>query len=260
MFGENIKDNKTPLSYTVNNGGYCSIFKTIACIGDSMASGEFESSDEQGQLFYHDWYEYSWGQCIARHTGSKVYNFSKGGMTAKQYIEEFADKNGYWEKDKKCQAYIIALGINDLLNAGWEIGNINDVNKEDYQKNAPTFAGYYAQIIQKIKELQPRAKIFLVTMLRGGGWKDEGDAIKKAHRDLLEQFCNYFDNTYLIDLLTYAPEYDQEFREQYFLGGHMSPVGYLYMAEIIESYIDYIIRSNPREFADICFIGTDLKR
>ena len=97
-------------------------------------------------------------------------------------------------------------------------------------------------------------------MPKGGSWNDEGDAIKKAHRDLLEAFCKYFDNTYLIDLFTYAPTYDEEFYEKYFLGGHMSPVGYLYTAQMIESYIDYIIQKAPREFADICFIGTDLRR
>ena len=116
------------------------------------------------------------------------------------------------------------------------------------------------QIIQKLKTIQPRAKFFLVTMLRGGGWKDEGDAIKKAHRDLLEELCEYFDNTYLIDLFTHAPIVNEEFREKYFFGGHMSPVGYLYVAQMLESYIDYIIRNAPREFADVCFIGTNLRR
>ena len=97
-------------------------------------------------------------------------------------------------------------------------------------------------------------------MLKKGGWKDEGDNKKKAHRNLLIDLCKYYDNTYLIDLFTYAPECDEEFYKQYFLGGHMSPMGYLYMAQMIESYIDYIIRKNPKEFADVCFIGTDLKR
>lgn len=254
----NLEEN--PLKNVVNNGGYCAIFKTIGCVGDSLSSGEFESIDEAGNMCYHDWYEYSWGQCIARHTGSKVYNFSRGGMTAKEYMESFAEQNGFWGEDKKCQAYIIALGVNDLLNARWEIGTLDDINKADYQKNAHTFAGYYAQIIQKLKTIQPRAKFFLVSMPKGGSWNDEGDAIKKAHRDLLEAFCKCFDNTYLIDLFTYAPTYDEEFYEKYFLGGHMSPVGYLYTAQMIESYIDYIIQKAPREFADICFIGTDLRR
>ena len=89
----NLEEN--PLKNVVNNGGYCAIFKTIGCIGDSLSSGEFESIDEAGNMCYHDWYEYSWGQCIARHTGSKVYNFSRGGMTAKEYMEGFAESRGF---------------------------------------------------------------------------------------------------------------------------------------------------------------------
>lgn len=258
MENKNLAEN--PLQTIVPNGGFCGIFKTIACIGDSLASGEFEFKKEDGKISHHDWYEYSWGQCIARHTGSKVYNFSRGGMTAKEYMEGFAESHGFWDEDKKCQAYVIALGINDLLNYGQEVGNIGDINREDYTQNAPTFAGYYAQIIQRIKMIQPRARFFLVTMLPGGRWKDEGDTKKKAHRDLLEELCRYFDHTYLIDLFTFGPNCDEKFYETYFLGGHMSPMGYLYMGQLIESYIDHIIRKNPRAFADVCYIGTDLTR
>ena len=65
-----------PLDELRPNGGFCGIFRTIGCIGDSLSSGEFESLDEEGNKGYHDEYEYSWGQYLARLTGSKVYNFS----------------------------------------------------------------------------------------------------------------------------------------------------------------------------------------
>ena len=53
---------------------------------------------------------------IARKNGLKGYNFSRGGMTAKEYIESFAESQGFWDKDKACQAYVIALGVNDIYN------------------------------------------------------------------------------------------------------------------------------------------------
>lgn len=40
----------------------------------------------------------------------------------------------------------------------------------------------------------------------------------------------------------------------------MSPAGYLYMGQLIETYIDAIVRKAPLEFNDVCFIGTDLRR
>ncbi len=245
-----------PLDRLVTDGGFCGIFRRIAVIGDSLSSGEFESVKEDGTHVYHDMYEYSWGQYIGRSCGSTVYNFSKGGMTAKAYMEEFADKFDLWNRDKLCQAYIIALGVNDIHGQKMEIGTIDDVCKEDYTKNAPTFAGYCAQIIQKMKALQPRAKFFLVTEPSDGN--PEGrDEKRKQVRDLLEQFTQYFDRTYLIDLFTYAPANDDAYRDVFRLG-HLTATGYILTARMVESYIDYIIRQNPKDFSQVGFIGTDL--
>ena len=246
-------ENEKPLDRIVTDGGFCAIFRTIACIGDSLASGEFESLKADGAKVYHDFYEYSWGQFISRACGNVVYNFSRGGMTAQEYMETFADKMGFWDRNKLAQAYIIALGANDIAH-GKEIGGVGDVCKEDYKKNAHTIAGYYAQIIQKIKTLQPRAKIFLVSMPQGA---NEKDAKRKQFRDLLDDFTKLFDRTYLIDLYTYAPINDEEYKKKFRLG-HLTPTGYVLTARMIESYIDYIIRKNPQDFNQVGFIGTDL--
>ena len=109
----NVPDHEQPLDNIVTDGGFCSIFRTIGCIGDSLSSGEFESKNEEGKVDYHDYFEYSWGQYIARSAGCTVYNFSRGGMTASEYWNSFAEANDYWNPDKLCQAYIIALGVND---------------------------------------------------------------------------------------------------------------------------------------------------
>lgn len=102
------EENEKPLDRIVTDGGYTRIFRTIGCIGDSLSSGEHESRDENGNAGYHDFYEYSWGQYMARNAGLKVFNFSCGGMTAKKYIESYGDKCGCWATDRLCQAYILA--------------------------------------------------------------------------------------------------------------------------------------------------------
>lgn len=249
-----IDENEKPLDRIVTDGGFCAIFRKIACIGDSLASGEFESTREDGTRRYHDFYDYSWGQFIGRSCGSVVYNFSKGGMTAKEYMENFANVQGFWNTDKLAQAYIIAFGVNDVCYQGQPVGSTEDICMEDYTKNKPTFAGYYGQIIQRIKQLQPRAKIFLVSMPRNN---DEKDDRRKNVRDLLETFTEFFDRTYLIDLYTYAPVNDEEYRKKFRLG-HLTATGYVLTARIIESYIDYIIRKKPEDFNQVGFIGTDL--
>lgn len=236
--------NEKPLERLVGGYSYTSIFRTIGFIGDSLSSGEFQTVGRDGQWQYSDLFEYSWGQYIARRNGIKGYNFSRGGMTAKWFMESFAEENDYFNKDLACQAYVIALGVNDLLNRNFELGEIGDINPDDPSKNAETFAGYYAQIICKYKEISPEAKFFLVSLPN-----DSGDRKKmEGMLSLLNDFARVFDNVYVIDLYNNGCRYDNDFKQKFYLNGHMNPMGYIYTAEIIDSYIDIIIRQNPDEF------------
>ncbi len=255
-----VAEGEKPLDRIVTDGGFCSIFRSITCIGDSLASGEFESLASDGTKRYHDYYDYSWGQFIGRSCGSKVYNCSQGGMTAKTYMEVFADNKGFWDRNRVTQAYIIALGVNDVtrhLNGEIELGELSDIDLSDYRNNAKTFIGYYAQIIQKVKELQPRAKIFLMSPPQNGNPEHERTQKYQIVRDLLQGLTTIFKNTYLLDMFEYAPKQTKAFMETYHFG-HMTPTGYVLAARMIESYIDYIIRKNPKEFRQVGFIGTDL--
>lgn len=252
-----LKDGEKPLDNIADDGGYTSIFRTVCCIGDSLSSGEFESMSDDGQRGWHDMFEYSWGQYMARMCGFKCYNFSRGGMTAKEYCESFAEKCRFWSPEFASQCYIIALGVNDLSNEGRPVGSVDDI-KEDWHCNEKTFAGYYGTIVQRIKAIQPRAKFFFMTMPRDSSDSEEKDIIKQNGRKLLYDLAEKFDNSYVIDLYEYAPIYDDKFKEVMFLRGHMSPMGYIYTAKIVASYIDFIIRSNPADFKEVPFIGTDL--
>ncbi len=247
------REDEKPLDNLVEDGGFCKIFRTVACIGDSLSSGQFESCDEHGAKGYHNYYDYSWGQYMARQAGMKVYNFSKGGMTAQVYCESFAPMNGFWEEDKLCQAYIIALGFNDILGHNQEIGSVSDINLAARAKNKETFAGYYARIIQNLKTKQPKAKFFLMTMPKETN--EEHNKLKEQHAKLLHDMADLFDNTYVLDFYQYAPVYDDEFKRRFYLGGHMNAAGYVLTAKMVMSYIDYIIRHNPEDFVQVPFIG-----
>ena len=73
---------------------------------------------------------------------------------------------------------------------------------------------------------------------------------EKATRivNVLYELSEYFENSYVIDIYKYGPVYDAQFKKKLFLNGHMTPDGYLFTAELIDSYIDYIIRHNPEDF------------
>ena len=253
-----ISPDEKPLDRLVEGYSNTAIFRTIGFIGDSLSSGEFESLSDEGKRGWHDYFEYSWGQYIARNNGLTGYNFSKGGMTAKGYMEGFAERMGYWSPELACQAYVMALGVNDVINSGMEIGSVADIDPEDYRNNKPTFIGYYAQIIARIKaEIQPEAKFFFVTMMNHEG--SSTNEKRKLHADALYELAKYFDNSYVIDLFRYGPAYDDEYKEKFNLYHHLNPMGYIMTAKIIDSYIDYIIRHNPDDFRRVPFIGKNLK-
>lgn len=248
-------ENEQPLDRFPEGISNTAIFRTMAFVGDSLSSGEFESRGDDQSKGYHDYFEYSWGQYIARKNGLTGYNFSRGGMTAKEYMKSYADANRFFLPEKAAQAYVIALGVNDVLNAGQEVGSVSDIDLDNYKNNKDTFAGWYAAIIQRYKKIQPRAKFFLVTIPRG----ERKDNLVRAHRELLYALADFFENTYVIDLYQYGPTYDQAFNKRFSLYGHMNPMGYIFTANMIDAYIDYIIRKNPEDFYLVPYIGTELK-
>ncbi len=247
-----------PLEHIIEGGGFCGILGTIGCVGDSLSSGEFETVDENDNRHYTDFYEYSWGQFLARATGTTVYNFSRGGMTAKEYMSSFAEEKDFWNTEYKCKAYIIALGVNDLLNARQSVGSISDICADDYKQNKPTFAGYYAMIVQRLKKISPDAKFFFMTMPEENNRQELQD-LKNAHAKLMYDFADFFDNSYVLDLKKYGPVYDAAFKEKFYLHGHMNAAGYALTAKMVISYIDYIIRHNFKDFSEIGLVGTPYK-
>ena len=93
--------NEQPLDIIKETCGFAGIFKQIGVIGDSLASGEFESHDENGSIVYTDMYEYSWPAVLERITGTKYNNYSRGGMTAREYMQSWADANGFWQWNQR---------------------------------------------------------------------------------------------------------------------------------------------------------------
>lgn len=250
---------------TTRYTGMINIFRSIGCIGDSLSSGEFEY-DNGGEIEYRDYYEYSWGKQIEHLTGIAVTNFSRGGLTAYQLYKEATEQtspiddiNRLFNADNAKQAYIIALGVNDITRKdvlrniySGNMGNAQtDIDVSDYNNNAPSFVGWYAKIIQRLKTISPDAKFFLVTMPSDRGSEEFNRAI--------EGIAGRLDNCYVIDFYTYAPEYDDQFREKYFSGGHMNAMGYLLTAHYIMTFVDLIIRNNPDEFKYISFAGVEYR-
>ena len=259
---------ENPIDVVNREVGYASLFKSWGFIGDSLSSGTHEYfKDGASQSTNIDLYYYSWGQYICRLTGAEGYNFSEGGQTAKGWIE---GKHG-WEADMTTeeqkrtwigaktnlkQVYTIALGENDhgKYAAGYAATDIGTYDSTtDIDTNAPTYIGYIAGIIQRIKSVNSKAKFFVLTepKFHGSNFSDYNEELRKLPQ--------YFNDVYIVDLEKYQVEITPEWSSRYRLGFHLNALGYLYTAYIIMQCIDAIIRSHFSDFAQIAFIGTNYK-
>ena len=111
--------------------------------------------------------------------------------------------------------------------------------------------GYMGKIIQRIREISPCAPVFLVTMPKDGHGERSVGALQT---ELMHRLAALFPACYVIDLFTYGPVYDEEFKRNFYLHGHMNPQGYYLTAKMIASYIDYIVRAHPQDFERIAFL------
>lgn len=247
-----------PIRKIKENPKYVPIIRTLGCVGDSLSSGEHESLDKDGNKGYHDYYEYSWGQFIARSCGLKAFNFSHGGYKAKDFFT-LGDFDMF-KKENLCQAYIIALGANDMSHLCDEtdtysgFGNIENAMKDSFEENNKTFVGAYVNLIKKIREVQPKARIFVVTFPKRKASKKRKE-LNKKHTEFLRSLPNYFEYLYVIDLQKYSVNYSsKKFIHKYYLGGHLSAMGYKYTADLFITYMNYIIEHNIDDFRQIGFV------
>ena len=238
-------DPSNPFSKIVDSVGLIEIFDTVGCIGDSLASGECVSSDHGNIDLYH----FSWGQYLSRITGNTYYNFSAGGVTAKSWHTNAKCAPICFDGNHLCKMYIVGLGQNDaniIRNNGGAaayIGTLEDINVSDYTANSDTFYGNYGKIIQRIKKVQEKAKIFILT--------DPADYVEEIGiNTAIRNIANLFTNVYLLDLYTFKHGvYDNEIITNTRRSGHYNAIGYHEMALYIATYVDWYIRNNLSEFS-----------
>lgn len=210
-----------------------SMFEKFGVIGDSYASGEVCLTG------YNDYYNVSWGQILARMTGTKCINFSSGGLSTRSWL--LATKGlQLLNSSEVQQLYILALGINDW----YALGSSYLGTEADIESKADTFYGNYAKIIEAVKAKAPKSKIVLFTIV--------------GTTEIVNNF-----NTAIKNLATYygipcieqnsEPLYTNEYYTGKMLQGH--PVGTVYsaMAKANQRLIEKCMKENHTYFKD--FIG-----
>lgn len=197
-----------------------SLFQNIGIIGDSYASGELYVDGN-----YIDHYDISWGQILARKNGIRAINFSKGGLTTRDWL---ADDHGLslLSSSDPQDLYLIALGINDYSKLGDAyLGTENDVNTQ-----ANTFYGNYGKIITAIRAKAPQAKIVLSTM------SYDGQGTAHNYNEAIKTLAQHFDLPVIEQ--NNDPLFTSDLYLNHMVGGHPTAPVYAAMANAFQRLIE----------------------
>lgn len=244
-----------PLNPIKETPGFAALFTSVGVVGDSLSSGAHNYKKNGVVTPGPNNYEFSWAQYMARLCGTDVYNLSTSGANAKTWCQDISSERGWgYAQNHPFDTYIIALGVN--ATSLTDVGNLDiDVDMDDYNNNADTFAGWMAGIIQRLKTVRPKAKFFVVTDPRANNPEFKDREQRLAQAEVVRQLAVKFDNVFVIDLLRYGYRVDKQFMQSgFWLYSHGTAAGYLLSAYTIMSYIDWIVRHNLKSFNDLAFI------
>ena len=246
-----------PDSNIIPNLNHFAVFKSFSAIGDSITEGLYPSTfNEDGSV--KKWAtnkSFSWVRYLGALTGASNYNYGVSGATAKTW---YTNQYGYSmmvNNNKRTQAYIIGLGVNDTISADYPIGSIADVDFNDCLNNAETFIGCYAKIIQSVISLNPTAKIFcLIPPNISASTASKYDALKTLIAD--EHFVG---TVFCVDLSSqdYKGFYQTDAVTKFKFGVHYSAPGYAQLAKILLYALSKTMIDNSQYFNQISEIVYD---
>ncbi len=234
------KKHDVTFAYTsVLQAGYDNIFAGVpkfGIIGDSLASG----SSVDGSFR-----QFSWWKVLERDAGATYGEFCAGGMNTRRWI---TDANYGLPvailPENKCQAYVIALGVNDRTALGDSyLGTSADIDMSDPTNNADTFYGNYARIIQTLTTAFG-SKFIVMTDPR----------VESGFNEAIRYMAATFANVYLLDLYAdYGELYDKGgvFYQFQDTSAHYSSLGYMMMGKFLEMAISRVMMNNLPDFLRI---------
>ena len=140
--------------------------KSFTVFGDSISDNSVTAYPENKPTF--------WSERLEKQYNMTGYNYASSGGTC-GYTRKLVERVGFQdhlmitfqidnkkaiEAVKQSDYVFIFIGTNDAT-YGANLGNYNDVN-DDNKRTTESFRGSYTYVIQKIRELNPKAKIISI--------------------------------------------------------------------------------------------------
>ncbi len=207
-----------------------STFSNLLAIGDSLTTGTF-NHNEGGTTEYIEIEKYSYPTQLSKATGIEVDNMGQGGLSTKRWYETQQGRitGGH-------DICIINLGANDTQANGMTVA---------------LFEQYMQLIINKVKETNPKIKIFLASLLPNYYYANRS-WFAPFRRKLID-IANNNTDCYFVDLTLYSDCLAGTVYSQ----GHLTALGYKKESDELIGYISDIMENNIEDFKYVQFIGTD---
>ena len=237
-----------------------SSFLNFTAIGDSLTFGlSPKTYDTSG--YPASWggnNNCSWVRRLATLTGADAINLGYSGATAKTwYLSTSQGGTGGYNamiNGKRTQAYLIGLGINDVISETYPIGSLSDVDFDNRENNADSFIGWYAKIIQSIMEFNPKAKIFVFNNPKA----TDATAQKYIMLNTLCEDPHFKGTVYFVSFEEWKKYFEADCVQKWREGVHYSPPAYHQIARIMLSALSKRMCDSFKEFETIYNIPYDV--
>ena len=267
ILGEN------PLARLISGPSRARIFASYGIIGASFECGAENPGTGTPQIYDNG---YEWPTIFAKVNGVEVYNHALAGESLNRWkmqrgnpaVQHFPGHCVPWSDydESPAECYIINMSSNDLTRGkyGGAPGDVEQINLEhDYSEDSydiyTPFTEVITGIIQLCRNRSPKCFIMLATVRK----ISLSDYTLYRTPEETEDLCNamkavaeLFDNCFVIDMHEYGLDWPSVGRSLGYqsVGVHPTRLGHIYLADVFNTYIDWIVDKNRAAFKDVSLI------
>lgn len=197
------------------------------CIGDSLTEGAYYDTAHNGSPIAENYPYY-----LGKLTDWNVTNGGKSGYSAQEWYNNKASTYDFSAYD----TFVICLGTNEGLTDTLETDAVGD----NYQDYADTNTGAYCKIIERIKEANPNAFIFITNIFASASYTQTTNTVLAK---IAERY-----NLPLFDISSLA---NDPILHPFGNVVHFGKIGNLHFAKLIEKLVSDDIYNNPSKYEQL---------
>lgn len=212
------------------SGRLMGIFTSFTTVGDSLTCGYTSKGGVAHNSAEAKEAGNNWPTYLQLELGRTFTNVGVGGSSVKDWRATHLPT-----ADIPTNCYLVGLGVNDSRQR-LTVGTSGDI-ATDKSDNADSFYGNYDYLIRSLLEYNPKSHVFAFTI-------PNTESRANDYNNAIRYVVGLYDRVHLIDLYNlYSDVYSSSFLANVW-DKHSTPMGYMYMAQMIKSAInDYMLQN-----------------